>query len=322
MNIIKPLSYYDKIIISFSGGKDSLACLLYVLKEADPSKVELWHQSIDGKENTWKDFFDWPSTDGYVKKIAEHFGVYLSYQWRDYGFYGELYRKNQRTNDVKFTRYGSTFNLPSSKNGKQTTRCKWPAKSADLKKRWCSAYLKIDVASRALNNIPELEGKRILFLTGERREESRARAAYSEEELHRTNSRKKQVHHWRPVIDWKEQSVWDIIESHHIKPHPAYFLGFPRLSCRSCIFYNKNHWATLKLTQPEIIEMIGEIEEELNFTLDNKLTIYELVNMGKSKLRQENYKYVKQAITEYDLPVITDNWQIPAGAFGIGGGSI
>ncbi|MDE3841062.1 hypothetical protein C0966_17510 (plasmid) [Bacillus methanolicus] len=47
-----PLDDYDHIIISASAGKDSMACLFYLLDLGVPSKkIELWHQSVDGVEN-------------------------------------------------------------------------------------------------------------------------------------------------------------------------------------------------------------------------------------------------------------------------------
>jgi len=321
--IIRELSYYDKFIFSTSGGKDSLAMILYLLENgADPSKMELWHQSIDGRYDTHKSFFDWPSTDGYVAKLAEHLNIPLSYQWREYGFYGELHRENQRTNDVRFERFGVLGHLPSSPFGQESTRLRWPAKTASLTTRWCSAYLKIDVASRALNNMPDLKGKKILFITGERREESTARSKYNESELHRTNSKSRLVHHWRAIIDQNEQWVWNIIQRHGILPHPVYYLGFPRLSCRSCIFFSKDHWATLKEVSPEVVTMLSGVEENLNFKLDNKFTINELTQMGRSLLIPENHQYVKMAVSDFSGSVTTNNWIIPTGAFGHGGGSL
>jgi predicted phosphoadenosine phosphosulfate sulfurtransferase len=321
--MIRELSYYDKIILSISGGKDSTAFTLFLLENgARPDQIEMWHQSVDGRGDTCHSFFDWPSTEGYVKKLSDYLGLNLSYQWREYGIYGEMFRINETTKDVWVERNGILQRLPTSPNGIKSTRLKWPAKTASLNTRFCTSYMKIDVASRALNNMPDLVGKRILFVTGERREESTARAKYAESELHRTNSKKKLVHHWRPVIDWKEEQVWDIIKKHGIIPHPAYYLGFPRLSCRICIFYSKDHWATLNDVQPEVIKMIGNLEEAMDFTIDNKFTVNELVQMGKSSLTTENYKYVPLAISEYESNIFTDKWELPIGAFGKGGGSI
>jgi 3'-phosphoadenosine 5'-phosphosulfate sulfotransferase (PAPS reductase)/FAD synthetase len=149
--MIRELSYYDKIICSFSGGKDSTALILFMIENgAKPEQIEIWHQSIDGRADTRKVFFDWPSTDGYVREFADTFNLPLSYQWREYGFYGELFRENELTNDVRVDRNGKMTILPSNPKGNLSTRLKWPAKSASLMTRWCSAYLKIDVAARAL----------------------------------------------------------------------------------------------------------------------------------------------------------------------------
>jgi 3'-phosphoadenosine 5'-phosphosulfate sulfotransferase (PAPS reductase)/FAD synthetase len=320
--MIRDFAYYDHIIISSSGGKDSTACALLMKEYNIPvKKVWLWHQAIDGKENTHTPFFDWPSTEGYITSFSNHMNMLLDFQWRAYGFHGEMFRKESRTNDVYFTHSGSTLHLPT-KGGKESTRLKWPAKSSNLNIRWCSAYLKIDVAARAIANHPVLHDKRILFITGERREESIARSKYKEAELHRTNSKTRLVHHWRPVIDKKEQWIWDIIEKYSIVPHPAYFLGFPRLSCRSCIFYSKDHWKTLSLVDPTVIKMIDHYENETGFTLDNKFSIYELVKMGKSLLTPENLHFIEKATTKFNSVITTQNWTLPAGAFGSGGGAI
>ena len=51
---------YDKYIVSFSGGKDSTALLLFLIDNGvDKSKIELWHQEIDGRG---ENFFDWEVT--------------------------------------------------------------------------------------------------------------------------------------------------------------------------------------------------------------------------------------------------------------------
>ena len=320
--MIRDFGFYDHIIISSSGGKDSTACSLLMQEYSVPvEKIWLWHQSIDGREDTEIAFFDWPSTEGYVREFSKLTGMKLDFQWRKYGFYGELHRENSRTNGVSFTCNGNTIHLPTT-GGKETTRKKWPAKTASLNTRWCSAYLKIDASARALANHPELKDKRILFITGERRQESAARAKYPKSELHRCNTKSRLVHHWRPVIDWDERDVWDIMEKHRIMPHPAYYLGFPRLSCRSCIFYSKDHWATLAKISPEVTKMIAEKEIEFGFTLDNKFTLTELIKHGKVLLKDENLRYIQAATNKFRANILTQNWELPSGAFGSGGGSI
>lgn len=52
------LNAYDVIMVGFSGGKDSVACVLNLLKMGvEPSKIELHHHDIDGRES--ETFMDW-----------------------------------------------------------------------------------------------------------------------------------------------------------------------------------------------------------------------------------------------------------------------
>ena len=63
---------YDKYIVTFSGGKDSMACFLHLLEHGvSIDKIELWHQEIDGRG---EHFFDWEITPDYCRKFAEAFG--------------------------------------------------------------------------------------------------------------------------------------------------------------------------------------------------------------------------------------------------------
>ena len=56
----KQLQSYDRYIVYYSGGKDSTATLLWLLLMGiKHSKIELWHQSVDGDPYTEHCFMDW-----------------------------------------------------------------------------------------------------------------------------------------------------------------------------------------------------------------------------------------------------------------------
>lgn len=321
---------YDKVIVSLSGGKDSVAMLLYLLEQGVPAdRIETWHQSIDGMLDTHSPFMDWPSTEGYVRQLCIALGVKLSWQWRAFGFKGELLRQDSRSQDIYYRNDEEllVYHLPTTR-GELSTRRKWPMKTASLTYRYCSSSLKIDPARRVMSNRPDLKGSherpiKILWMTGERRQESPARAKYAQIEHHPANTKARIVHHFRPVIDWKEDDIWSILERHRILPHPAYHLGLPRLSCRSCIFFSPDHWASLHDIDPAVTSMLHNIEKELNFTIDNKFSIPELIAMGKSRVTESNRHWIVQAVSPWSGSVHADHWQLPAGAFsGNGGGSI
>ena len=145
----------------------------------DRSRIELWHQAVDGGPSGDR-LMDWPCTESYCRATAAALGFPIRFQWKDGRFVGELLRDNAPTSGVYYEAVdGDTRFLPPQ-GRKRATRRKFPAKSADLQTRWCSGYLKIDVARRAINNDPRFEHANILFLTGERRQECAARSKYKE----------------------------------------------------------------------------------------------------------------------------------------------
>lgn len=313
-----PFSEYDKILISYSGGKDSLACILYLLEQGvSKDRIELWHQDVDGAPDDLA-FIDWPVTENYVRVTGQALGLKVEFQWRQEGFLGELLREDRRTNDVEFTLGDEVIHLPT-RGGKCSTRRKFPAKSADLSRRWCSAYLKIDVFRRAVNNHPAFQKGKILVITGERWEESAARSKYLPTELHPCNTQKRIVHWWRSVVEWDEAKIWEIIERHGITPHPAYVLGWNRTSCFGCIFSTPDLWAMMREIAPDRFNLLVEMEHELGFTVDNKCTLTEMADKGKSRVpkAKEASEIVQQALQgTFSLDDFwQDKWELPAGAF-------
>ncbi len=135
------LAGYDRILVAFSGGKDSLACLLHLLELGfDPARIELHHHDVDGGTP----FMDWPCTLGYGRAIAARFGVPLYRSWRDGGFLAELNRDGVPTAPVFFERPDGTVGRAGGQ-GPPGVRGRYPQVSADLRVRWCSPVLKIDV---------------------------------------------------------------------------------------------------------------------------------------------------------------------------------
>lgn len=183
-----PLEKYDLIVVLLSGGKDSVACYYKLLELGVPKeKIELWHHDIDGGHPSRR--MDWRCTRNYVKALAEAEGVELRISYRVNGFFGELYRIGASepvewiepgTEEVKRCKLSPNYIkcLELKKQAAQDMesllkeygcRMKFPAKSPDLSKRWCSAYLKICVADAVVSNLDrlgELEklgGKRLKF---------------------------------------------------------------------------------------------------------------------------------------------------------------
>ncbi|SDM67495.1 3'-phosphoadenosine 5'-phosphosulfate sulfotransferase (PAPS reductase)/FAD synthetase [Catalinimonas alkaloidigena] len=324
------LHAYDRYVICVSGGKDSIASKIALLDEGvDPERIEIWHQSVDGMENTLDRYFDWPCTEGYVREIAAMFNLRLQWSWRAFGMSGEMHRQHERTKDVFYRYEGSDerHHLPTT-GGQESTRRKFPAKTIGTA-RWCSGYLKIQVAGRVLSDLSAFKGTkeepfRILYVTGERAEESKNRSRYPRFAEHPSTSSVRTVHHYRPVLHWSERRVWDVMQSWGILPHPAYYLGFPRVSCRSCIFLSPNQWATLAEIHPDVIDRIERDETDFQFTLDNNVSIRQLVGAGTSMIDESNRHWIPLVQQDWRRPVLVapDEWQMPKGAYGAEGGAI
>ncbi|ARR10660.1 phosphoadenosine phosphosulfate reductase family protein [Paenibacillus bovis] len=326
-----PLDQYDKVLIAESAGKDSMACLFHMLDLGIPKeKIELWHQSIDGGGEQHTEFLDWPVTESYIEAVGQLYGIKTTYQWRSHGIYGELLRQDSLTGDVYHLEDGEIRHWPTTR-GKRSTRRRWPAMSADLRTRWCSAYAKIDVFARVLSNHPDYQGSKekplnILVVSGERREESANRARYHEVELHRCSNKKRRVHAWRPVIDWSERQIWDVYEKRRFLPHPAYLLGWNRTSCFGCIFSTADLWAMMREIAPDRFDRLVRMEKELQHTIDPKWTLEEKANLGSLKRLPTDARlsrWVELALNRSFVAsdLIMEAWELPAGAMrGAAGG--
>ena len=312
------LSSYDKIIVGQSGGKDSLACILHLLDKGVPKeKIELWHHLVDGREGS--SLMDWPVTDDYCRKFADAFGMKLFFSWKTGGFEREMLRKDSPTASTKFETPEGVMESGGTR-GKPGTRLKFPQVGASLTTRWCSAYLKISVADTAIRNDLRFANSRTLVVTGERAEESPARAKYKTFEPDRSDLRngkaKRLVDRWRPVHKWTEEQVWEIIERYKVNPHPAYRLGFGRTSCLSCIFGSKDQWATVKSLSNEHFERIANYEEDFGVTIHRTKTVRELAAMGTAYQIEDDRLRAMALSPEHTDPIIVDDWELPPGAFG------
>jgi 3'-phosphoadenosine 5'-phosphosulfate sulfotransferase (PAPS reductase)/FAD synthetase len=257
---LRELSEYDYIIVAFSGGKDSLACVLRLIDLGVPrERIELWHYCVDGQPGSPR-FFDWPVTESYCSAVAQALGLRLLFRWREGGFKGELLKRDARSAPVGIQMLDGNVKWAGGKNGDVTTQGKFPRQGTIDRGRWCSGLLKVDVSRLALNNDPRFRGKRVLLLSGERGEESGNRARYPFVEADYTNSGRKEVTVWHAVLEWYEPEVWDLIRRHRVRPHPAYYVGFSRLSCMPCIFGNNDQWATVQSLDPSLLDQIAAYE--------------------------------------------------------------
>lgn len=309
---------YDKYLVAFSGGKDSTALVLHLLDLGIPKdKIELWHHDIDGGEQT---FMDWEITHNYCQKFADAFGIPIYFSYKAGGFKREMLRDKQLTAPIHFQNENFEWQQTGGTSGKPNTRLKFPQVSADLSTRWCSAYLKIDVMSAAIRNMDRFKGIRTVVLSGERGEESSARSKYATLEPDRADLRNSKnpryVDRWRPIKDWTEEMVWDIIRAYNVRVHPAYYLGWGRVSCKFCIFGNANQFASAYKISPNQGEEIILLEDSFGVTIKRKVGLRELIAGGTVYENMETELIALATGYCYTESIFMEKWILPKGAFG------
>jgi 3'-phosphoadenosine 5'-phosphosulfate sulfotransferase (PAPS reductase)/FAD synthetase len=208
------------------------------------------------------------------------------------------------------------------------TRMRFPQVTASLQQRWCSSSIKIEVGDRYLCNNPRFaDGQKRLVVTGERAEESSARATYAVFEPNRKDNRsgtrvKRWLDHWRPVHAWSEQEVWAIIERHRVAPHPVYHLGLSRASCAFCIFGGAGQWSTLREIDRPRFEVIAGYEKTFGVTIHRSKTVVDQANAAEPLVKAGSAEARAVLAAEWVGPMIlpTGEWTLPRGAFGKSGG--
>ena len=122
--------------------------------------------------------------------------------------------------------------------------------------RWCTSELKLQPMKLFVETL-ETEP---VSAVGIRAEESRKRATYSDWEY----SSLLRCDIWRPIMNWTEQHVIDIIRRHGVRPNPLYLLGSNRVGCWPCIYASKKSIRVLAENDPQRVKKLRILEQQLS----------------------------------------------------------
>lgn len=232
-----------KIIVQFSGGKDSQACLIHACEKY-------------GAKNVTAVFCDtgWEheQTYSHVRRVVSDLGVDL------------VILKNRSVDGMAGL----------------CKRMKW---FPDAQNRMCTVQLKIwpmiDWILKQNEHLIIIQG--IRAKESEERAKFDVECSYFSEYLDENYKkrlyRKRDVKEWckiydasvlRPIFSWTAQQVIDYILSHGQRPNPLYERGASRVGCFPCIF--------ARLSEIKIVarderykRRVIDLENEVNLTRDN-----------------------------------------------------
>ena len=258
------------IIASLSGGKDSVAMLLYLVEHYGPGHVIAHLQVLPE---------DWPETVPYTQDLCGRLDVQLVAQQIIYEHVGDgtgvrTWAIIDITDPLHIVPWGQDGVIAGITD--LAMRRHWPSSPAT---RYCTTYFKVRVLNRWIIDQQRTMalGKDVVVALGERWAESPRRAKKVEWwPRAKCQRRAYNVWNWLPVISWSRRRVFRILRDHSIEPHPAYHHqgmadwqmydqdteGGPRTSCRFCIYATKSdicHQMQIETNKP-LTKRIERIE--------------------------------------------------------------
>lgn len=199
-----------------SGGKDSQACAVAVMRHLDV----IGHAGPRVLVHSDLGMVEWAESIEVCQKLAARLGIELLVVQRPAGGLMERWEARWASSVRRYAELSTvTLVLP------------WSTPSM----RFCTSELKTHVIVAELRR--RFRGMPIVNVTGQRREESATRALLSTSSIDRGASRPGAPFiNWRPILDLRLSDVLATISGAGLELHPAYTVhGSTRVSCRFCI---------------------------------------------------------------------------------------
>ncbi|WP_048764130.1 phosphoadenosine phosphosulfate reductase family protein [Acinetobacter sp. 243_ASPC] len=215
-------------VINHSGGKDSQALMIELLKIVPKEQILVVHASLG--------YMEWPGALELAKNQAAAAGVPFI-----------VAKANKTFVDMVFKRFSERPEVPS-----------FPAP----KYRQCTSDLKRDPIKREVRRYAKANGfDRIVNCMGLRAEESSNRAKQNVFKASAESGKAGRIwHDYLHIHSVKTNEVFKIISDAGQKPHPAY-IGNDRLSCIACIMASTTDLIYGAQNNPETYSLICFVEQ-------------------------------------------------------------
>lgn len=264
-----------KVIVTFSGGKDSLASLLWV------------------RNNLTKDFITVFCDTGW-----EH---PLTYQY----IYDIRDRLDLNLVTVRSKKYDGMVDLAKKKS-------RWPSSQRRFCTSELKTIPMIDYILDGVNdNILMIQG--IRAAESPKRAEMSKQCTYFKyyvQPYGQDKNGKDKFHTYRrkdvlafcekyaddllrPVFDWSAQQVIDYILGNGLEPNPLYRMGYKRVGCYPCVMASQQDIYNISVREPERISYIADLEKEFSSSFFGPDKIPPRYYRGEYPLIGDVVEYVK-----------------------------
>jgi len=231
-----------KILVFYSGGKDSQACLIWAANKYGTDKIEAVFCDT-GWEN--------PATYEHIKTTTAQMGVGLV--------------------TLKSSKYDGMIDLAQKKKRFPSTKARFCTEELKLKPA-------IDYVLSLDDNVIVVEGIRKNESLSRSKMEPECMyfryyfEAYGKDKDGRPRLhtyRKRDVVEWckkynadklRPIFEWTAQQTIDYIRDNGQQPNPLYFQGFKRVGCFPCIMASKGEIKRIIEIDPQRWEYLKQTE--------------------------------------------------------------
>lgn len=264
-----------KIIVTFSGGKDSLAALLWVRNNMTKNFITVFCDTVWESDITYQ----------YIQDVNKQLGLNLiTLKSKNYNGMIDLAEKKGRfpstkarfcTEELK-TKPMIDFLLDEVKEhcliiqgirGAESSARALMNKQCRYFKYYFEPYQTNEMIVDRLSKLPVLSlAQKVNF----KKANDRLAKGKNDEKFH--TYRKKEVIAFcenymddvlRPVFDWSSQDVIDYSILNEVKPNPLYSKGMSRVGCFPCIMCNQHEILSLLNNFPERLKEIQAEEERL-----------------------------------------------------------
>jgi len=172
-------------------------------------------------------------------------------------------------------RFGLPLHVVRNPNKTLLQMAQRRGKFPGMQQRQCTSDLKRGPINTWIRQ--NIKDKVIVSAMGMRAEESAGRAKLPKlcRDARETNS-KRTLWKYNPILHWTEAEVRAYLAERNLPLHPVY-QHLRRFSCRVCIFMTDHDLQQVKQHDPEAIDIIRTVEEEIGFTMFQRGPIQTLV---------------------------------------------